>query len=90
MAKEMGIELLRNIPRNVQLYDKWGIDEGLGNIADSAFPFDIIYFAESGQAFREPVRGQSFPWPPSNEDNERYRQQVRDAIKAIQQAQESK
>jgi len=86
-AKEMGVDLMPNIPASVSLYDKWAFVDHAGFIPSDTYPSGILYFTESGQKFREIISWQSFYWPLSDEDKEKYKQQVRDTIKAIQQVQ---
>jgi len=83
-AKEMGIDLLPSIPANTPLYDKWAFVDHAGLIPDNTYPSGILYFTDSGLKFRQIVKWESFHWPPSDEDKEKYKQQVRDTIQTIQ------
>jgi len=87
-AKEMGIDLMPGIPANTPLYDKWAFVDHVGFIPDNTYPSGILYFTESGLRLREIVKWESFHWPLSQEDREKYKQRVRDTIKALQRLRE--
>jgi hypothetical protein len=87
-AKEMGIDLMTGITVNTPLYDKWAFVDHAGFIPDNTYPSGIIYFTESGLKLREIVKWESFNWPLSHEDREKYKQRVRDTIKTLQQVRE--